>query len=513
MKDGEVNDVLHRVIENARRDAQRVAVKDANEMLTYGELVEVTGRAAVALTARGVAPGDRVVLLLQNSIDFVVGALASLWIGAIFVPLDATDPAQRQASLIADCRPTVVLSNGVAENSGLAEVLDTSRFLSVAELLIDAVDTMPATPVGERPAYIIYTSGTTGTPKGVVIGNVAFDAGVSSCCDELGLGPTTRSLLVSPLHFDGSFDTLFTTLISAGTLILRPRESLLFPRIFFNTVIEEGVTYTGFTPSYLRNLRSDPQFDRLATSDLEIIALGGEACSVGDLHGIWSVLPQVHVFNRYGPTEATIAVTHAELTPTSVASGIVPIGKPHPGLRFFLIDEFGRTIDEPNVAGELCISGSQLMDGYWNSPDLTAEVLRTDIVAGERLYRTGDNVYRTDADEYVYVGRADRVVKRSGIRISLLEITDAFCAIDDVSAATSVVFDHDGILGIATFLVTSSEISKVDLYRQAREVLPASMLPDHIIVVKSIPLLPSGKTDDNALLASAGLKSLVKGRS
>jgi acyl-coenzyme A synthetase/AMP-(fatty) acid ligase len=181
-------------------------------------------------------------------------------------------------------------------------------------------------------------------------------------------------------------------------------------------------------------------------------------------------------------------------------------------VQFYLIDEFGRSIDEPDVAGELYIGGRQLMDGYWNSPDLTSEVLSTDIVAGERLYRTGDIVYRTSADEYVYVGRADRVVKRSGIRISLAEITDAFSVISGVSNAVTVVFDNDGVLGIATFVVVRSEVLQVDLYRQAREILPASMLPDHLLVVDAIPLLSSGKTDDRALLVGAGLKPPVKTR-
>jgi acyl-coenzyme A synthetase/AMP-(fatty) acid ligase len=195
-----------------------------------------------------------------------------------------------------------------------------------------------------------------------------------------------------------------------------------------------------------------------------------------------------------------------------LSSGVIPIGRPHPEVQFYLIDEFGRLIDELDIAGELYIGGRQLMDGYWNSPDLSAEVMVTDIVAGERVYRTGDIVYRSSADEYVYVGRADRVVKRSGIRISLVEITDAFSVISGVSNAATVVFDNDGVLGIATFLVVRSEVLQVDLYRQAREILPASMLPDHMLVVDAIPLLASGKTDDRALLVSAGLKPLVRTR-
>ena len=378
------------------------------------------------------------------------------------------------------------------------------------QLLEEATETASALPTKERPSYIIYTSGTTGSPKGVTIGSSAFEASVSSSCDALGLGPTTRTLSVSPFHFDGSFATLFTTLVCGGTLILRPRESLLFPRFFFNTIVSESVTYTGFTPTYLRSLQSHPQFDRLATSQLKVIALGGEACSVGDVEHIWSVAPKMRIFNRYGPTETTIAVTHIELTPYILARGHIPIGKPHPGVQFYLVDDSDHLIDEHDVAGELYIGGRQLMDRYWNSPELTANVLRTDIVKDQPLYRTGDIVYLDSGGDYVYVDRVDRVVKRGGVRISLLEISDAFRNVAEVNVATTIAFDNDGTLGIATFLVVSPVVSRSELYKRVRNLLPASMLPDLIEVVKSIPLTPSGKTDEKRLLVGAGLIPLNK---
>ena len=505
-----MNDVLHHVVEHARRDSQHLAVKDADGELTYGQLTERAGRAATALSSRGVVSGDRVVLLLQNSIDYVVAALASLWIGAIFVPLDATDPKQRLASLMRDCQPTAIITNGQFDETTLPKDLDTSIYMSLTQLLNGTAEAKEALPIIERPSYIIYTSGTTGTPKGVTVGSSAFEASVASICDALGLGPTTRTLSVSPFHFDGSFATLFTTLVCGGTLIIRPRESLLFPRFFFNTIVTESVTYTGFSPSYLRSLESDPQFDQLAKSNLKVIALGGEACSVSDVENIWSVMPQLRIFNRYGPTETIIAVTHIELTPSNVARGVVPIGKPHPGVSFYLVGDSGRIIHEPNMAGELYIGGRQLMDGYWNSPELTAKALRTDIVKDQLLYRTGDIVYLNSDGDYVYVDRVDQVIKRNGIRISLQEVSDAFRKISAVSSATSSAFNNDGALGIATFLVVNSDLSRADLHRWARDFLPASMLPDRIEVVSSLPLTPSGKLDERTLLSQAGLEPLAK---
>ena len=145
------------------------------------------------------------------------------------------------------------------------------------------------------------------------------------------------------------------------------------------------------------------------------------------------------------------------------------------------------------------------MDGYWESPELTDKVIRDDIIPNNRLYQTGDVVYRDIEGDYVYVNRADRVIKRGGVRISLLEIADAFLKGDDVTAATSIAFDNDGLLGIATFVVVSAETSPTELHRRGRDLLPASMLPDRIEVVESIPLTSSGKTDERRLLTEAGL--------
>ncbi len=151
-----------------------------------------------------------------------------------------------------------------------------------------------------RVAYMIYTSGTTGKPKGVQIGDAAFHAAVHSTADALGLDQTTRTLCVSPFHFDGSYANLFPTLVSGGTVVMRPRESLLYPRTFYNTIATERITYSGFTPSYLRLLLASPQLATLRDSTLTMIALGGEAISVADLRALWSSVPSLRVFNDTG---------------------------------------------------------------------------------------------------------------------------------------------------------------------------------------------------------------------
>jgi acyl-CoA synthetase (AMP-forming)/AMP-acid ligase II len=213
------------------------------------------------------------------------------------------------------------------------------------------------------------------------------------------------------------------------------------------------------------------------------------------------------VFNRYGPTETTISVTNFELTPDVVEGGQVPIGLPHAGTSFHIVDEGGRIVKDSNVIGELYVGGSQLMLGYLGEPELTAQVIREDVVEGERVYKTGDLVFRNDAGLYVYFDRVDRVIKRSGVRISLVELTQTMQGISGVKSAVCSAFDDSGRLGIVAFVVLDEPKTPLELQVAAREKLPATMIPDLFEVVDALPLTGSNKVDEQSLLRLSGLRA------
>jgi len=500
-------DVLGLILERGRVGPHHAAAKDAVRDLTYEELGAEVAEVAAGLGALGVETGDRVALYIPNSVDFLVAALACLWVGAAFVPLATTDPESRTTAIIENCDPTLVLSADHLDGSANGAAASGRRRRSMSEVVaIGAGSAIPTRAEQQRNAYAIYTSGTTGTPKGVLIGSSAFTAAVLTTQRLLGLSPSTRALCVSPFHFDGSFGTLFPTVVGGGLVVIPPRESLLFPQRFFQSVANESINFTGCSPTYLRLLLASPRVSRLADTPLALIALGGEACSAADVDALWRATPRLRVFNRYGPTETTIAVTHCELDRQAVAAGRpVPIGRPHPGVTFYLVDEEGAVIDAAGVVGELYIGGVQLMEGYWREPALTDEVIRTDVVAGERLYRSGDLVYRDDVGNYVYVDRANQVIKRSGVRISLVEVAEALRNIAGISAATCVAFDNEGQTGIAAFVVAIDGLEPREIRRAASEHLPSTMLPDLIKTVEVLPLTSVGKVDDRRLLQMADL--------
>lgn len=496
------HDVLGAVLQHADRAPDQPAVKDLDRALTRGELRDAAGRVAAGLVWKGVRPGDRVALLIGNSVDFVVAALGCLWAGATFVPLAITDPDIRRAQIVADCRPALVITAGPdqAEQTGLPVGTEATPLSA----LIAAGDTAPP-PVTGPISYVIYTSGTTGKPKGVQIPPEAFATAVEACAAAVGLTAEDRCLCVSPVHFDGSFSAVFPPLMRGIPLVIPDREALLFPRRFFSIVANEGITATSFSPSYLRLLRSSGRLDRLADTSLRVLALGGEAPSTADIKAVWAASPGLRVVNRYGPTETTIAVAHLELSPQLLDAGPVPLGQPHPGSSFYLVDEDGTLVDRPGAVGELYIGGRQLMVGYVNDPVQSAAVLRTDVVDGTVVYRTGDLVSRDDRGNYVYVGRSDRVIKRHGVRMSLVEVTEALGGIDEVVSAACTTFDLEGALGVVAFVVPDGELTPLAVRQAASERLPETMLPDHFVLVPELPLTSSSKVDERRLLKEAGL--------
>ncbi|MGC8627772.1 MAG: AMP-binding protein [Acidimicrobiales bacterium] len=497
-------DLLGSVLGHALSRPGHLALRDSTVSLTYAQLGEAVQRVAAGLAGAGVRQGDRVALAIGNSAPFVTTALGCLWLGAVFVPTAPDGPPARLARVIADCKPTVLVTSDdqVPDLEGCQVPT-----LSYAQLATATGPVPPRDVEAARDAYIIYTSGTTGAPKGVTIPQEAIAWSSATTARLLGLTPSTRTMAVSPFYFDGAFGPVFATLFAGGYLLVPKREDLLFLRPFFDLLLREEINVTSFTPSYLRLLLASRHAHKLSQSKLKVVALGGEQCLAQDVARLWQLLPGARVFNRYGPTEATVAVTSYNVTQGDVSAGAVPLGTPHPGVEFFIFAEDGSLVEEAGCQGELYISGRQLMSRYWGDEALTRSVLRRDLVRGRVLYKTGDLVYRDEQGRYFYRGRLDDVVKRNGVRISLSEVAGALHHAGPLEGVCCALYDQGGAPGIAAFVEPGqgAELSRSVLVEGASSELPANALPDEIFVVKGFPLTQQGKVDRDRLLRDVGL--------
>jgi acyl-coenzyme A synthetase/AMP-(fatty) acid ligase len=407
---------------------------------------------------------------------------------------------------VADCDPVVIVWSDDGGKRLTPPAFEGRRMVDTQSLFESSGGRVPPRQRdSERDAYLIYTSGTSGRPKGVRTPEAAFRMAITTAADLLELDATTRSLCFSPFHFDGSYGTVFPTLVAGGALVIPPRDQMLYIKPFFTALLEEGITHTGFTPSYLRLLLSWPAAASMSDSSLRTVGLGGEVCDAMDIASLWDLRPTLRVFNRYGPTETTIQVTTYEVTREDVASGIVPIGWPHAGVRFFIIAGDGSEVLVPGEVGELYIAGDQLMRGYWGDKDLTSQVLRDDVVPGITVYRTGDLVYCDRQGRFVYVGRTDSVVKRNGVRVSLEEIARVLREVEGVSGAVCLPVDETGRLAIAAFVeVAGPDITGSELLEAMQQQLPMGMVPDEVHLWPTFPVNSSGKVDRHRLAAEAG---------
>ena len=319
------HDVLGAVLDHADRAPDRPAVKDLDRALTRGELCAAAGRVAAGLLQKGVEPGDRVALLIGNSVDFVVAALGCLWAGATFVPLAITDPDLRRAQIVADCRPAQVITAGSDQTAPSGLPVGTA-WTSLSALSVAEGRTPP--PVTGPVSYIIYTSGTTGIPKGVQISPEAFFTAVEACAGAVGLTAHDRGLAVSPVHFDGSFSAIFPPLVRGVPLVIPDREALLFPRRFFSIVGSEGITTTSFSPSYLRLLRASGRLARLADTPLRVMALGGGAPSTAEIAAGLGLEPRDIGFDGHEPSVYSAGAPYLFIPIRSLEA----IGRAAPGI-------------------------------------------------------------------------------------------------------------------------------------------------------------------------------------
>ena len=490
--------------EQAARTPHAPAVLSADGELTYGELNARSNRLARHLIALGAGPERLVAIVMPQSTDVTVALLAVLKSGAAYVPVDPGYPPGRQAFMLTDAGAAITLTTSALAGSLPAA---TTPILLDDPALAEVIARYPAGDVGaaERrgplypahPAYVIYTSGSTGLPKGVLVTQgslVNYLARVRETYPDLA----GRTLLVSPVSFDGSVSALYGCLLSGGQLSLGAVDDEL-PALAARA---GGFTFLKATPSHL------PLLARLPASCVPTgqLMLGGEAVPAALLREWRRRHPGLALINSYGPTEATVSCLDYQISPDDPIPDLaVPIGRPVWNTRAFVLDE-ALGLVPPGVAGELYVAGGQLARGYLGRPALTAErfVACPFGAPGERMYRTGDLARWNQAGELDYLGRTDDQVKVRGFRIELGEIEAVLAGLPGVAqAAVAVREDQPGDKRLAGYVVPAAgaELDPAGWREACGRLLPGYMVPSVIMVLDALPLNANGKLDRRELPA------------
>ncbi|WP_327072344.1 non-ribosomal peptide synthetase [Kitasatospora purpeofusca] len=481
------HDLLHtRVLEGA--PGATAWLDGAGRPLSHRELAERSGRLARRLVDAGAGPGERVALFLERGADMAVAVLGVLRAGAAFVPLGLQEPAPRLARILADCAPVVVLVHDAT----------SARFGDgggVRTLGVDADDDGDGDGDGnddgvqkagapDDPAYVLYTSGSSGTPKGVVVEHRNLTPHLEWLAERLPLGGGDRLLQVAPYTFDASLTDFFWPLGAGATVLSLAEGDHQDPLAIATALVEHGITAVRLPPAMLPLLLDEPEF-RKATA-LRYLISGGDRLPTSVARRIVELLPGVRLFNRYGPTEAAVAVSYHEFDTETDTGPDVPIG-------------VGVTGAELHVSphGELLIGGACVARGYLGDAALTEQRF-VRLPGLGRVFRSGDRVRTTAAGALEFLGRDDDQVQVNGHRVELGEVMSALRAHPDV--LDCVVLPQDQAL--AGFVVAAPDRRSTDgIHAHLRDRLPGHMVPNVIVFVDRLPVTERGKVDLAALRA------------
>ena len=474
--------------ENVARHPDRPAVVYKETLLTYAQLDELTDRLAAHI-AGIVKPGGVVSIILNRNHYMVVTPLAVLKAGCTYQPLDPSYPSERLTFMVQDAKAALLIAD-----PGLEELITgyEGPVLPTGEipLLPEGKPNVPAPKPDDRH-ILLYTSGTTGVPKGVQLShrNIATFARCSA--KSLGITAESNTAAYASFGFDASMGDISTALVSGASLHIIPEELRLDLAAMDSFIARNHITHVMMTTQvatqFALNYPDNPS--------LKVLYTGGEKLSS-------FAPPKYRLVNAYGPTETTVYTVSKVVREQEPD---VPIGKPLPGIRAYVVSKGGQRLPA-GAAGELLISGLQVGMGYLGRPDKTAEVYvenpYCDDPAYRKMYRTGDIVrFRADGD-IQYIGRKDMQVKIRGFRIELKEVESVIREFPGISDATVQAFDEEGEGNgkfLAAYIVGDAPVDIDALNAFILEQKPPYMVPAVTMQIDAIPLNVNQKVDRKAL--------------
>ncbi|WP_394565268.1 amino acid adenylation domain-containing protein [Bradyrhizobium sp. 31Argb] len=503
--DYSVFDLSERFDQQVARAPEAIAVSAGEMRLSYRELADRIAAIAARLAQEGIGDERLVALFVERSPDLLAAMLAVQRVGAVFLCLDPAQPAARLAEILTSSGAGLLLV-GASCSSALQEVLSRSPIrqrMPIVHLegLAAANPVKPARRAPSRLAYVIYTSGSSGTPKGVMIEQRGLSNHLASLISELGLSSADVIAQTAPQSFVISVWQFLAGPVVGARVHICADEIVRDPELLAPEIERAGVTVLQIVPSLLRVIleqADQPPVPR-AFSRLRLLISTGEPLAV-DLCCAWfRRFPDVPLVDAYGASECSDDVGLNRLTKPPALATSVPIGRPLPNTRLYVLDPHLQPVPA-GIVGELCVGGAGVGRGYINDPGQTdARFLRDPLSqdADARLYRTGDLARRRADGTIECLGRIDDQVKIRGYRIELKEIEHVLLDHPDIRAAIVEPRDAGGEIRLVAHIVAASG-SRPDagaLRDFLKNRLPGYMVPAAFLFLERIPLNSHGKVD------------------
>ncbi|AXT59782.1 acyl-CoA synthetase [Aquimarina sp. AD10] len=500
--------------ETVRLYPKSIAVQTAGETYTFSDIEHRSNELATYLQNLEISRGDRVVVLLGNTIETIISFWAILKVGAIVIPVGVELKSNKIEYILKDSGASVLVTNNeislknkkIFLSSGLKKVVVPHKSNELIEALFeDYYDVLKTNGQTLRKsnlisidlAAIIYTSGSTGEPKGVMLSHQNMITATNSLNAYLGYQKEDKVLCALPLSFDYGLYQMIMSISRGATLVLETEST--WPIFLLKKIVKEKITILPAVPTMVMLLHEQNKKYQLDLSSIRLVTNTGAALTRSNIEMIKTSFLKAQIFSMYGLTECKrctyLPPEDIDLKPDSIGIAI-------PNTELWLVDENNDKIVTPNTIGQLVIRGATVMQGYWNKPEKTAEKLKQGVYPNEKVLYTGD-FCSFDIDGYLYFkGRMDHMINSKGIKVSPKEVEDYIGNIPEVNAVVVTGVPHlDYGEALFAFVVLNEgqSISENDIITACAKNLEVYKVPEYVNIIQTIPKTPNGKFNVIAL--------------
>lgn len=509
-----VNTLPEIITSGAKALPDQIAFKCGQKSETFKSMEIKMHQLSNKLVQLGVKKGDRIGIYMNRIVESAIAVYGIMNAGAVFVPIDPSSPVSRIKGILEDCDISILISSQ-SQKGNLTEIIGNIPSLQTVigfqsvDIPIETISWESIFEQDAKPsnvnlaeddlAYIIFTSGTTGKPKGIMHTHKSGMSYARLSAQLYKLTPDDVVGSVSPLHFDQSTFGYFSTPWAKATAILVSDGHLAMLGSFSNMIEDERITILYAVPLVFIQLLDLKLLK--GYKHLKWMMYGGEPFPPKKLNELMALLHHVKISNVYGPAEVNQCTYKTITEPVNVNQSI-PLGKVWSETEVKVVDELDRTVPR-GENGELLVTSSTMMKGYWNNPQLNRISFYKEVQSGEETlyYRTGDIVRWNEQDELVFVGRKDRQAKLRGYRIELREVENCLYMLEHIKeSAVFIVETGSGkSLCAAIAWFGSERYDQVEIINHLSSYIPKYSVPDHFIFLEKLPRAKSGKIDYNIL--------------